>query len=518
MTFSFSHLLYHATLEKELLETFPKPLFEQLNLPSSTHLQIYQKLPRFSTPEYPNHLLVKKEFSDLAILKRKCLDKALLSLYASYSPSQAHHILLLTYVIPGGLGDFFTQKSLQALLKKAFPSLNITTLSFVHMTAPLCLSKKEEKNSLEDHILRFSSLEDLRKQLFSEKYLSLMKTASLILQIPTLYPDWDLLITALENYLNKGEKTPRIETIGEYGFINSKDFYPTTDARCLGLHFLEYGLLLDPPSQEPSTPFTFPHEHVLPKRKDNIRLFFAYLCTEYGHSLYLYTLLLYLKEDSQDIVLYTPDIGLFLKAIHSAEEFFKDVSLKNIHIYYKDKYSCLSIQEEGKHLYLIHTGSLDHQTFKQYLSRSEEPIGIRGNRSLSEVISLNKTYFYDLLDHNTNLYEGLLAIASATMPHAAQLLRLYKPSKQHTALEAAYLCVNLMTHTPALEELRLLNKKIQEEHSANTHLENLVARSLMLYENPSLEAKERDLIAHFIDKTISFEDLILSLRKSLALG
>lgn len=507
---TFSDLIHQATLEKQLLDIFPKTLFETLKLPLSTHPTIYQGLPRYSQPYYPKNLFVKKEFSNLAILKKRCLDKALLSLYNQCNLYESHNLLLFTYVIPGGLGDYFAQQFLKKLLKKTFPFLKISTISLIHETAPLqCIEQ-----SIEDHFIRFSSLEDLKSNPFSEKLLYLLRNASLILQIPTFYPYWDLLIAKIKQTPFNKISFPKVETIGEYGFINSKEFYPTRSTRCLGLHFLEYGLLLDknPSISTKNLDFLLKGK-ALSEYRASTHFYFAYLCTEYGHHLYLYSIALYLMKDERNIDLCTPDIGLFLKAIENSPSLFEKTHIKEIQIYYKDKCCVHSIQETGKVLRIFHTGPLVHEEFQLYLKLSEEPVGIRGNSSLSEVISLNKAYFYDMLEHNKLLYDGLIAMARTHTPHALKLLELYSPHPEIQHLDASHSCAELMQTTPALEELKLLNKKISEEHCANIHLENMVSRSLNHYENSSLEDQESSLVTAFIDEKISFEDLISTLRK-----
>lgn len=512
MSSSFTDLVYHATLENQLIELFPKDLFKKLQLPLSTSLTIYQGLPRYSKPSYPRHVFVKQEFSDLSVLKKRCIDKALLSVYNQRPLYNAHSITLFTYVVPGGLGDYFANQFLKKTLKKKFPFLKISTICLIHKTAPL----KGIEETQDDHLIYFSSQEDLQPHFFTKALLKLLRNSSMIVQIPTFYPYWDLLLTTLKS-IPSSLSFPKMETIGEYGFINSKDFYPTTNARCLGLHFLEYGLLLEDFK-------TNSHLTMLPKDtlklllkektlhgyKSSTHFYFAYLCTDYGHYLYLYSLLLYLAKDKENIDLCTPDIGLFLKAIDKNISLFQEAHIKEIQIYYKDKCSCLTIQETGKTLRLIHTGHLNHEQFKLYLALSEEPVGIRGNLSLSEIISLNKTYFYDLLEHNIILYYGLIAMARTHTPDALKLLELYE--QKEDPLKAAYKCAALMQDTPAFQELKLLNEKIYQEHSAGVHLENIVSRSLNHYENSSLENQESSLVKAFINNKLSFEDLIIKLR------
>ena len=87
----FSEFFHHVTLEKNLEELFSKELFHELNLPSSTHLNIYQGLPRGKPPL---SFQVHPHFSDLRILKKRIADKALLSLYDN-CPSHYSHSLTL---------------------------------------------------------------------------------------------------------------------------------------------------------------------------------------------------------------------------------------------------------------------------------------------------------------------------------------------------------------------------------------------------------------------------------------
>lgn len=486
----FEDLSYHATLESQLLEDLSLEQFEKLDLPLSTYPKTHQLLPRTSSKK------ISAPFSSLPIIKKRLLDKAILSLYQNYGKNESHSISLLTYVVPGGLGDYFFQKLAKQLLEKAFPLSHFYSHFFIHRSAPETILKNTEE------ITVFDNAHDLHPARCS--IASKLSSSQLVLQLPTFYPYSLLLAKMLSPHTF-------MESIGEYGFIHARSFHPSTHTRVLGLHPLEHGLLLeDFSSFHPE----IKNKHLKPllsNRNEKSHLYFAYLCTEYGYELYLYTIILLHAKDSCNIDLFTIDIGPYLQIL--SKGLVKTPGIKEILIIYHDYIATYPISSSGKTLRLIHTGPLDHSDFKSLLHLSKEPVGVRGNLSLTEVISMNKAYLYDPLDHNLSLYYSLKALAKERAPAIFESLSSFK--KQGSAIDAAEKLCNAIEKAQALEAFKAFNSILQEEHSANIHLINLVSRSLFYYKNPKLLVLEKQLIAAYLKKQLSFEDFILKLRSMI---
>ncbi len=490
----FQDYLSSFDTEKDLEKLFPKEVFIKLGLNQNTIPLFSQGLPRILDPASKDYLRLKKGFENIDVLKTKILDKPLLSLFSS-KKKLTKKLLILTYVVPGGYGDLFCQKELKKLLKKTFEELEITSILCIH-------SQYRNKIPCEEEILLFYDTgQELTLDLFPSDLLSLFKTIDIVIEIPTLFP--------LREALKKELKKDGIwETIGEYGFIQSEHFLPHTNRRSLGLHFLEIGIFL--PDVKPKSVISYP---ILPSGREidlSMGFYFSYLITEYGHLFYLF-LLLELNQ-KRDILLLAIDIGVYLKIIETNLENLQAYPLKEIVIFYQNHKTSVNIKKEGISLKIFHTGPLSHEDFLKLMSESSEPIGVRGNLSLSEAISMKKGFVYDLLDHNLSFYYEILSLTKEFFPRGFDLIQLFK--KTDSPLEASKKGAKAIKNG-ALNQIKELCEFIKKRLSADDHLCNLVAKSSTFIERPGLKKKEQQIVALFQKGTLSFEESILSLQKEI---
>jgi len=403
-------------------------------------------------------------------------------------------------VIPGGLGDYFASQAVINYLQDQFPSFSFYFIALMHTSSPHTLLQKKDS----DHILLFSSPEDILPQTFPSHVLEKLRNADIILQIPTLYPHLDQLLPLLQH-----KCYPTVTTIGEYGFICSPPFYPNTDTRCLGLHFLELGMLLAKAKasmtlaqvKDKNLLSLLLGSHSIERYLHTTNLYFGYLCTEQGFVCYLQAVLAAALPSPSNIDICLVDIGPLLPKLSSMQPLLQQSGIKTLEIFYKGSLSTFPVQAEGKHLRIIHTGSLDHETFQLLMHISSDPVGVRGNLSLSEAVASDKAYIYDPLEHNMTLYHGLLSIAKAHTKVAAQLLEHGKS----------------FSFAKALQELKILNKKLQQEHNALPHIANLVAKLLLHRKKTSMKKQESLLTEAFAAGSISLETCLTHIKKLITI-
>lgn len=510
----FSKFLYHAQLEDEIRNSVSVDTYKMLNLPLITYPTVYQGLPKCKNPGSLDKFFIKKEFSDIKTLRKRFIDKAILCLYRNAPLKKKNHIIILTHVLPDGLGDLYAQKTTYTILKKLFPNYVFTLITFIH--------KKDSfvpKNT-EDHwcVYSYSSPKDLEIDNLDEALFKTLRNASVVLQIPTYFKEFDSLIERV--YKEKSNKPfPIFESVGEYGFINSMDFHPETKTRCLGLHFLEKGLFLDPDLEKKVKDHPIPEKldllifkgsdlHTYRKTK---RLFVAYLYTEEGYYSYLTLIFSLFKKDTKNIDILAIDIKKFIIALEhlmKKTKMLNNTGVSKIELYVDHNYCPIQIKEKGKIVRIIHAGFLKHECFTKLLFLSENPVGIRGNLSLTESISLNKFFFYNIREHNETLYNGLLSLAEKIAPKTYQYLKL--SNKKGASIEELSKCFK-----EAYYDFPVLNKHLLENYNATYHLENLIFRSLCHYENKNIKSYEENLVEEFSEKKETFVNLITKVRSKI---
>lgn len=503
----FAKILSHANLEEEIPMIASIKEYQSLGLQLSTYPRVYQRLPRYTLPGFPKNAFIKEEFSCQKTLRKRFVDSALLSLYRDVKLKKTHHIVLLTHVIPDGLGDLYAQKTTYTLLKNRFPNCSFTLVTFIHQQSHF------SHDDIQDpwFIYHYKWKKDLEIDKLDPTLFETLRKASLVLQIPTYFSFFDDLKAKIES-LDLANPLPAFESVGEYGFINSKDFHPMTNTRCLGLHFLEKGLFLDAELSKKAEQIQFSSSILdLTKLKESSKLFVAYLDTEMGYQTYLHLVLHSCRENTQDITILAIDIGKFFKAIELILQDLEKLStfkISKIELYFNQNTSVIPISNEGKTLRIYHTGFLKHEDFTKLLSISESPVGIRGNLSLTEAISLKKLYFYDLLEHNETLMNGLLSIAKQDAKKAYDYLHLAAQKNKQIDL----IC---QKYEDAKGDFQNLNEFLLQNYNAGFDLENLVSRALYQQENAHIQKIEQELLEKFSEKKETFANFITKVQEKI---
>jgi hypothetical protein len=504
----FHHLLNHSLMEERLLQAFPEKDFINLELPPSTLPCILQGLPRDLNPLSASFLQLKPGFTDLKVLKKRILDKPILHLFKDTCHHSDQPLLTITYVVPGGFGDFYAQRHLKKILKKKFYGIRI--LSLIFLESSYC----NKVQTLEDEIIiPFTSQESLKPENFSPFVLSLLQQAFLIFEIPTPFPfnkELKRLLPIATLFLQ----------IGEYGYIQSKDYRPSSSTRCLGLHFLEYGLFeeeinnrsLEDLSQKDLACYLFSKVAAQDYQKSH-NLYFSYLATDYGSVFYFYLIIYLSCQANKTIDFVCVDIGPFLKLIEQDINQLKTFNIRTIEIFYKNQISRIHLSTKGLDIRIIHTGHLGHADFQLLLNSSQEPVGVRGNLSFSEALSLKKIFFYDPLSHNYPLYYGLLSLAKIHSDKVLSWMQLFKPQKnpQQAAYEGSCILQDENFKT-AFENLCCF---ILKNLKAEDHLINIVFKAFYQSRHPLIKKKEQDLTTLFLEEKISFFELSQALKKEI---
>jgi hypothetical protein len=497
--------MYVPCLESLLCDGCSLQDFLEAGFSAEVYPKIYRELPAQNGN-------VKESFSDLACLKLHWIDKAILSLYENVRVPHLS-IVIFTWVMPPGLGDWIAQQEIAALIKKRYPFLQVHLVTLFHRSVqelPLC----------DFPSFTFSYEENLHCDFFPSEVWQLFRSAALILQLPTYYPFTDLL---LEKIRKNHPKFPHYELIGEYGFIDSPHFHPKTGARCMGLHFLEKGVIIKE-GEKPFTEFSFKNktlEHFFLEGKENrSRFYLAYLLTDRGMTIYFEAILLAFAQDCRDIDFCFTDIGFFLRKKETLTPFLKNQGVREVVFYLHSECFSLAIQENGKRMRLLHLPSLSSSDFQQLMHLSDEPIGCRGDQSFSLSVSLEKAFFYDPPQHARAFLHDLIALAERRICEYPATIALFKlclkilgpVEEEQLACEMA----RLLADRELLFGFKKVNAIIRKEHAVNLPLLNLVARALTHFHKPALAIKEGEVIQHFLDGKISLKECARSIKASIA--
>ncbi|MCH9811631.1 hypothetical protein K0U07_02565 [bacterium] len=245
-------------------------------------------LPEYVMPNIPKALPEKKGFLEQECVLFQILDKALLYKYKDVSLPKDKKIILFTWVIPSGLGDLSMQIHIAEILHSLDPKLNIELVSIIDERSPL---PDKLRSSLPHHILMYKHP---TPPTLPKEIQTLLKEAFSIIEIPTAYFDFESLKKiALEN----NPHPPIISRIGQYGFIDTKDYAPSTNERSMGLYELEKGIIALP---------------CLSATTRDVNTYFAYLITQEGITTYFLSVLLHRKKDTQNITIIVPNLAAIL--------------------------------------------------------------------------------------------------------------------------------------------------------------------------------------------------------------
>ena len=510
---AYQDMLKEST-ETRLEEILQKeiPLHSFVGFPKWTIPQIHRPLPRSDDTHSNGVQQVGKHFLSLPALKKQYIDKALLSLYENVAIQGGSKVVLFTWVMTDGLGDYFAQVETAKILQERYPTLSIELVTLLHKKMS-CKSP-----SFPSYTIYYTTEKDLHFSHFPDEFFSHLCSADLILQIPTQYLYWEEL---LETIKAKKQRLPRWETVGEYGFIDSKWYHPGTHARCMGLHFLEKGIFIKKmPSQEEALLLEnhtllskiFPVDRLerdaLQEYRKVHRFYLAYLITKEGFALYMHALMKYLEKDDKDIDLCLNSIGFFISALREGASLFHKYSIKEIEIHDESQVFVIPIAETGKKIRFFLFANISSSDFQKLLVLSEDFVGCRGDQSFTEAVSAEKVFFYDSPKHARAFLKDLLALGRnriSSHKSAVEFLSLFidPPSGGFglplTIEEVGERIGELLQDPDTQVGIKQLSQILKEEYSVNQFLQHLVARALFFTKHPEGEKIEEFYLQEFID-------------------
>lgn len=509
-------------LEKTLMEAFPTKEFIELGL-ARFYPRIYRGLPRLYDRKNPSVSHIKKDFTHLPSLKKQALSKALFSLYGKMPA--IGKVTLFTWVINDGMGDFIAAVEILRLLKGRLPDLD---LHFV------CLIQEKALGSftLPEQSLVIPYEKECPLDLFTAEALALLRSSDLILQIPTYYSYTEGLKKALQA-ISSAPSCPKMECVGEYGFLESIWFHPKSGAYSLGLHCLEKGILIRKPSLASWDDVKNEELHKWRLRQN--RFYLAYLTSPIGGAIYLHALLKSLENDPLGIDLCSPDLVWFLLYSEKQKKAGRpilewELGISSIEIYYQDKRQVIEIAPQGKSLRLLCPGKISQSDFRALLALSGDWVAVRGDQSFSETVSQNKAFFYDGREHARYFIKDLVALAENRIRGFKGTLECIRgiaqgfvynlPVQEEEMVDETFfqeleewtsiaLKMGLaLQDSETIVGFKKLNRIMAEEFSANQFLCHLVQRGLFHRRHPEMEQLEAGNVAKFISNQQSFTELI----------
>ena len=515
-------------LEQKILGAFPEKEMSHLGFNS---VKIYRGLPRFYRRSSPTFTKIKPHFAYLPSLKRTVAAKAVYSLYQFQQDVADARLTIFTWVMPDGLGDYFASVEVARLIKASFPSLNLNL--FVISDIAVC--------------------DDLNVQRWvgSELQLDLLRSSDLILEMPTVHPTSKLIQQEIKN-LPSHSPLPIWETVGQYGFVDSDQFHPQSKAYCMGLHFLEQGILLRKSMVSISdlenktlSEWLFQKDlftqEDLGVYKKGHRFFLAYLLSCPGTFVYLHAVLKSLEHDAKDIDICFPDAARLIQYIEKRQNkpIEKSWGLSRMIIQIDQHLAVWNFSNQGKTLRLLCPGLLSPLDFQRLLVMSEPFVACRGDQSFSDIISQNKGFFYDPRDHSRYFVKDLIAIAENRIPqHRATLtiLHLYNKLLEHNLpvmegewvddiaiqrqepmdlLMMAESMGQCLQDPDAFVGFKKLGRILAQEYSCNDFFIHMIQRTICHRRHPEIARLEEEELTRFTHGLQSFSCLIERLRSAL---
>ena len=464
----------HLDFFSRVRELWPRERFLELGLPG------------YAVPKGHGGLPVGENFERFEVVARCWMESALLFGYGDLPLPSGASVVIFTWVMPDGLGDWSAQHTVATILKMAMPNLQIELITLVEVNEKRFLSHPD----FSAQVLSYSKNDPAY---FSSGLIRKLAGASLILQTPTYYPHFEALYEQVK--AASYGAYPSCAHVGEYGFINSEWFHPESGNMCMGLHSLEKGLLLHAEISSidisPVTPF-----------------YFAYLVTERGYAIYFHSLLKYKINNTSDIEIVVCNLLAALYAIKN--EVWSDYGLKEIIIRDEKNETTISIADSGKRVIIIcKTGlsSLDVQ--KLYLS-SENFVGCRGDRSFSETISLDKVFFYDAPIHSLPFLKDLYNVSyfyCLAYPSLHSYLKCLLDKTSPAKLVGNQIA-EILFDPSFLCGMKKLFTLLKSDFLFNPTLVNLVKSRIYQHFHPSLKKMEETLFKEFIEGAHSLESII----------
>ncbi len=517
-------------IEKILMEAFPLQEFIDLGL-TRYYPRIYRGLPRLYHRDHPSQSHIKKNFTHLPSLKKQAVSRALFSLYGKI-PVRGR-VTLLTWVMGDGWGDYTAAMEVQRILHARLPELELHWVALVQGKMATRLVYPEGSM-----ILLYEG--DCQLETFTPEALALLRSSDLILQMPTFYPHTEELLRVLQA-MESSDPMPKMECVGEYGFLESSWFHPKSKGYSMGLHFLEKGILVRKACQ--ASWDDVKNEQLLRWRYPESRFYLAYLSTPIGGAIYLHSLLKALEQEERGIDICTPDLAWFVQFVDRQNKAGRpvlewDVGVESLEVCYEEQTYSISISPRGKKVRLLCPRSITQSDFRALLALSEEWVAVRGNQSFSEALSQGKAFFYDGREHARYLIKDLVAVAEnriSSHPTTLSCIRaiaqgflynlpvqeeewvdetFFQPIEEWTSIA---LQIGLALQDPeTVAGYKKLNRVFAEEFTANSFLCHLVQRALSHRKAPDLAALEASGFALFASQSQSFVQFMQTLSEAIA--
>ncbi len=443
-------------------------------------------LPEYAVPKGHGGLPSGGRFEGYERVAKCWMEGALVFGYGDLPLPGGASVVIFTWVMPDGLGDWSLQHSVATILKKAMPDLRIELVTLVEANEKRFLSHPD----FPSQVLTYKNREPA---FFSPALLKKLANASLILQAPTFYPHFESLFEQIKRV--SYSSIPTCAHIGEYGFIDSEWFHPQTGNMCMGLHPLEKGLLLHTEVSAIDRTVTGP-------------FYFAYLVTERGYAIYLHALLKYKINNAGDLKIVVCNFLPLLQAIKNED--WTDYGLREIVIRDNQHETTISFSETGKRLTLECRQDLSSiEVQKLYLS-SENFVGCRGDRSFSEVVSLDRFFFYDTPIHSLpsikDLYDLSCFYCLAYPSLHAYLHTFFDKTTPPKVLGTQI--AELLSDPSLFYGMKKLLSLLKSNFLFNPTLVNLVKSRIYHHFYPSLKENEETLFKEFLEGAHSLESLI----------
>ncbi|MBI5274467.1 MAG: hypothetical protein HY860_05390 [Chlamydiales bacterium] len=508
-------------IEEILKESFPEKDYAYFDLPLWSYPKIYQTLPIGKRREDSAHLFtVKKDFLHVPTLKSVLLKRAILPLFANVKLKQIHTVHLLTWVIPDGFGDFYTQMYVAKLIKEHFYNIHVKLLSIFHEQKQIAY----HQDLLPYEKIIYRNDEELHRLHMDKRFLQSL-SCDLLLQLPTYYPETPHLLAKIN--------IKKYEQIGEYGFLNHAPYQPKSGGQSLGLHFLEQGVFIkqrvvkDPFQLEDSQLtdlFKGKKGNALKEHLSSIRLYLAYLKTEAGHYVFIHGLLKHLEKDTKNIVIIVADLICLMRLIDRdlGKDFalLRSYGIQSLKVHAGPICWEKEIQTNGKKLLIYQQNEIGQQDFYKLMQLSGNPVPCRGNQSFSECLSLDKMFFIDAPSHATYFLQDLRDIAQHIFPsyhhlHAYLLLiekvKVAKQVEWHKLGEE----LGILLTTSLNKELLEFSTFIKTHYNADDFFLLLIKKQLLFIEHPLLEGSLESYIESFCHGKLSFMETMQYIKTKL---
>ncbi len=456
--------VFHHVLSAFISERYPYTKSHPIENPDllkswGLDPKIYRPLPRQTFHEELGIAEIKGPFQDLQLLKKHLIDSAVLSLYTHAPPRRS--IILFTWVYWDGWGDYYAQLDCAKLLRERLGDHEITLVTCLRKTQPPTETLPNQ---------HFVFFEKGSKPQFPPFLLKKMQASHLLFQFPTYYPHTDALMEELGPQL-------KYEFLGESGFIDTPDYHPQCGRRCMGLHFLEKGVLIKS----------------VPPKKKGPPYYFAYTRSAEGLYHYIQALISWKQTDLSLCV---------FKIEHVLNVVKQEIpGVKQAEIFIDHTVTTVPLAETGILLRFDVKQKVSHRVFLTLLNESEDFVACTGDGSLFEAISCGKIFYYDTPQHKKNFLEDLVALATTRTPQALPFFK--NPA-----------AVQDIAVRKALFELTAI---IQREHAVNETLCQIIRRALCHQAVPELEQHEQRILTSFSKGEIDAPEALNAIHKTLNL-